>query len=138
MSNKILFPIILVLALAGIGGYMYLTKSASPAPVIETQPLTSDSVSPTTAVSGESKTYTLADVAAHGTREDCWLAVEGNVYDVTPFIAGGKHPGKEAILQGCGKDATELFNTRPMGSKTPHSDKARNTIANFIIGTLAE
>jgi len=82
--------------------------------------------------------YTLSEVAQHGKSDDCWLAIEGKVYDVTTFIDGGKHPGGEAILEGCGKDATVLFNTRPMGSKTPHSDKARELIKNFEIGRLVQ
>lgn len=84
----------------------------------------------------EVMSYDLTQVSEHNKAEDCWLAIEGKVYEVTKFIAGQKHPGGEAILQGCGKDATELFNTRPMGSKTPHSDKARTGLENFYIGDL--
>jgi len=83
-------------------------------------------------------TYTLADIAVHNKSTDCWFAVSGKVYDVTSFIASGKHPGGAAILQGCGKDATTLFLTRPMGSGTPHSEKAQAGLANFQIGILAE
>jgi len=79
---------------------------------------------------------TLADVEKHSTKEDCWLVLSGKVYDVTEMI--GKHPGGEAILQGCGKDATELFETRPMGSKTPHSQKARDMAKGFEIGVLTK
>jgi len=87
------------------------------------------SVSPT-------KTFMLAEIARHASRTDCWFSVEGKVYDVTKFIESGKHSGGEAILEGCGKDATALFNTRPMGSGTPHSSKAREGLANFYIGEL--
>lgn len=86
----------------------------------------------------QAQTYTLTEIAQHNQADDCWFAIEGKVYNVTPFIASSKHPGGEAILQGCGKDATELFNTRPMGSGTPHSDKARTNLANFYIGDLAQ
>lgn len=81
-----------------------------------------------------STTYTLAEVSAHATASDCWLAIDGKVYDVTGFIPG--HPGKDAILQGCGKDATTLFQTRPMGSGTPHSERARDRLPDFYIGDL--
>lgn len=91
-------------------------------------------VAPTTVAT----TYSIADVQKHSTKEDCWLAIEGKVYDVSNFAMSGKHPGGDALLQGCGKDATVLFNTRPMGSGTPHSDKARDGLVNFIIGDLAE
>ena len=64
--------------------------------------------------------------------EDCWMIINGNVYDVTGFIAF--HPGGNTILQGCGKDATEFFETRPMGSGTPHSTGARNKADTLKIG----
>ncbi|MFW0837440.1 MAG: cytochrome b5 domain-containing protein [Candidatus Komeilibacteria bacterium] len=78
--------------------------------------------------------FSLTDVAQHNTAKDCWLAIQGSVYEITSFIS--RHPGGQAILQGCGKDATELFETRPMGSGTPHSDRARENLKNFFIGTL--
>ena len=42
----------------------------------------------------------------------------------------------KAILEGCGKDGTELYETRPMGSGTPHSDRARNLLEDYYIGEL--
>lgn len=88
----------------------------------------------TTEAAPEANTYTLAQVSQHATPEDCWLVIDGKVYDVSGF--GEKHGGGEAVYQGCGIDATELFETRPMGSGTPHSDKARSFLPNFEIGTL--
>jgi cytochrome b involved in lipid metabolism len=82
--------------------------------------------------------YTLEDVAQHNSKEDCWLVINGEVYNVTDLIAGGNHPGGEEILKGCGIDATELFETRPMGSGTAHSDRARELSNNYKIGTLQE
>lgn len=84
-----------------------------------------------------SGSYTLDQIAQHATADDCWFAIEGKVYDVTSYIADGLHPGEEAILLGCGKDATDLFNKRP-GDGEAHSDKARNFLPNFEIGTLAQ
>lgn len=85
------------------------------------------------------KGITLEEIAKHDNKEDCWLAIEGKVYDVSPYVASGFHPGKLAILQGCGKDATELFNTRPM-SKNPsaHSSRAREMLPKYFIGDLAQ
>jgi len=80
-------------------------------------------------------TYSLEEVAAHDNQDDCWLVIDNKVYDVTDFVSN--HPGGEAILQGCGIDATTLFNTRPMGSGTPHSDQARDNLSNFYIGDLS-
>jgi cytochrome b involved in lipid metabolism len=80
------------------------------------------------------KTYTLQDVAAHASASDCWLVLHEKVYNVTAMVGG--HPGGPAILQGCGKDATTLFETRPMGSGTPHSQQARDFAEKFYIGDL--
>lgn len=41
------------------------------------------------------------DLALHNTAADCWIAYEGNVYDVTDWLT--KHPGgSAAIAQYCG------------------------------------
>jgi cytochrome b involved in lipid metabolism len=101
--------------------------SVSQTPLNESQPAVE---------SATSKTITLSELSQHTTKEDCWLAIEGKVYDVTGFIASGKHPGGEAILQGCGKDATEIFNKRPIQG-TSHSQRARALLPGFEIGVLA-
>jgi cytochrome b involved in lipid metabolism len=80
------------------------------------------------------KTFTLEEVALHSTAADCWLAMHGKVYNVTGMIKN--HGGGDTILEGCGKDATVLFETRPMGSGTPHSDKARGFAEKLYIGDL--
>ncbi len=85
----------------------------------------------------ETKTFTMAEVAEHDSQDDCWLLIEGKVYDANPFIESQKHPGGAAIIQGCGIDATELFTNRPNGSGT-HSEQARSFLPNFYIGDLAE
>ena len=56
------------------------------------------------------------------------------VYDLTAFIAKGVHGA--AIGQGCGTDGTELYETRPMGSGTPHSQNARDMREEYYIGDL--
>lgn len=48
-------------------------------------------------------------LAKHNTREDCWLAIRGRVYNVTPYLE--YHPGGEdELMRGAGQDATNLFN----------------------------
>jgi cytochrome b involved in lipid metabolism len=79
--------------------------------------------------------YTLEEIAMHDAPEDCWFAIHGKVYDVTGF--GENHGGGDSVYEGCGMDATELFETRPMGSGTPHSEKAHSFLLNFEIGELA-
>jgi cytochrome b involved in lipid metabolism len=71
--------------------------------------------------------YTLEEVTKHFSKEDCWLASNGKVYDVTSFT--DKHPGGEAILQGCGKDMSEFFNTK-------HAKQSKEQLPAFYIGDL--
>jgi cytochrome b involved in lipid metabolism len=80
--------------------------------------------------------YDLSEIAKHDNAEDCWLLIDDKIYDVTSFIAGGKHGGGDAILEGCGINATELYKTRPMGSGTEHSEKAYGFLEGFFIANL--
>jgi fatty acid desaturase/predicted heme/steroid binding protein len=44
----------------------------------------------------------------HNSKEDCWVAVDGRVYDVTSWIP--KHPGGEDVLSiSAGRDITNMF-----------------------------
>lgn len=78
--------------------------------------------------------YTIDEISLHNTRSDCWILIRGRIYDVSTFVK--LHPGKDAILSGCGKDATELFETRPMGSRTTHSDYAKTLMNKYYVGSL--
>jgi len=81
-----------------------------------------------------SNSFSLEDVSEHNNGDDCWLAINGKVYDVTDYVSN--HPGGAAILEGCGTDGTTLYETRPMGSGSPHSSNARNLLEDYYIGEL--
>ncbi|CAK9111277.1 Acyl-CoA dehydrogenase apdG (Aspyridones biosynthesis protein G) [Durusdinium trenchii] len=52
--------------------------------------------------------YTEADVAKHNQNGDCWLIIEGAVYDVSKFMAF--HPGSTGIIERvAGTDCTTEF-----------------------------
>ena len=52
--------------------------------------------------------YTQAEVAAHGGRASCWVALHGEVYDFTRFL--DEHPGgARGILRHAGTDASDIF-----------------------------
>merc|ERR1711972_1176230 len=58
--------------------------------------------------SGGGGGLTMAEVAKHTTKTDCWVVLSGNVPNVTNFLT--QHPGGElAILTFAGKDATAEF-----------------------------
>ena len=40
--------------------------------------------------------YQMSDVRKHDTEDDCWLVIEGVVYDVTDFLP--EHPGGGDIV----------------------------------------
>ncbi|WWD21481.1 hypothetical protein CI109_105967 [Kwoniella shandongensis] len=52
--------------------------------------------------------YTVEEVGKHNKEDDCWVIIDGEVLDVTNFLAD--HPGgAKAILLYAGRDATEEF-----------------------------
>lgn len=124
--NKIIIPALFALVLTACAPAAPPASNSNP----QTEP-TASAVSPET-----TKVYSMDEVAKHAVPEDCWFVIEGKVYDVTGF--GEKHSGGEAVYAGCGQDATNLFDSRPMGSGTPHSDNARSFLPNFEIGLLAQ
>jgi len=77
--------------------------------------------------------FTLDEIGQHISQGDCWLLIDGKVYDVSDYSS---HPGGPALLEGCGTDATDLYETRPMGSGTPHSSNARQYLETYYIGDL--
>lgn len=139
MNKTIL--ILIVLAILGIGAYsMNMNKSAQQENTAKTEITPSPEQKQEATGSMEKKEMkeiTMTEIEKHATKTDCWFAIEGKVYDVTGFIASGKHGGGDAIIDGCGKDATQMFTMRPQDGK-PHSDMAKGFLPNFQIGTLVK
>ncbi|MCA9379028.1 cytochrome b5 domain-containing protein [Candidatus Dojkabacteria bacterium] len=81
-----------------------------------------------------SQTYTAAEVAAHSSSSDCWMIVDGGVYDVTDYVRS--HPGGSAILSGCGKDASSYFRGQASGGgeRHTHSSAAEQILGQYKIG----
>ncbi|KAH8160373.1 hypothetical protein CIB48_g7880 [Xylaria polymorpha] len=53
--------------------------------------------------------FDAADVAQHNTEQDCWVVINGDIWDVTEWIT--QHPGgKQAIFQFAGQDASAAYN----------------------------
>jgi cytochrome b involved in lipid metabolism len=135
--KNVLLAIVGLLLLSGLGYYYFADKdTALEDVVVGSEKVMADQKeegkNTDKPESGDTKTFTLEEVEKHSEVGDCWLVLDGKVYDVTEFI--NSHPGGEAILQGCGKDATELFETRPMGSGTAHSLRARSIREQYYIG----
>jgi cytochrome b involved in lipid metabolism len=59
--------------------------------------------------SGGPRAITSEELAKHHHSTDLWMAVNGEVFDLTIYL--DYHPGGEKMLmKGAGKDATDLFN----------------------------
>lgn len=107
-----------VTVLAGHSGAVSVWQSRSPAasPAAATGPAPGTrtaepgtEATPTgPAASPATVGYTLAEVAEHSSRTDCWSAVDGAVYDLTAWIS--QHPGGPGTIAGmCGLDASAAF-----------------------------
>lgn len=82
----------------------------------------------------ESITLTPEEVARHNSPQDCWIIVEGKVYDVTGYLT--LHPGgPETILPYCGKEATQAFATLG-GRGRDHSPNAYRLLTQLYLGEL--
>jgi cytochrome b involved in lipid metabolism len=78
--------------------------------------------------------FSMEDVAKHASKTDCWIVIEGKVYDVTTYI--DDHPTPPQILVDvCGKDATEGWATKGQKGK-PHSRKAEVLLKTLLKGDL--
>ena len=133
--NKPVIIGILVFAIASIGIFLISTQSRSTTPLPDAQTTQPESTSAVPeSPQSVATAYTISQVSEHATEQDCWMAIEGKVYDVTAFIPS--HPGGKAIIGGCGKDATVLFNERPTNGKGPHPAQARTLLQKYEIGVL--
>jgi len=101
----------------------------APTPVKETvKPNTVPTPTEETANPTTEKTFTLGDISSHNTENDCWMAIDGKVYNVTEYVS--MH--NPALLDGCGMDATELFN----GVGKHSQPKIQTLLGQYLIGAL--
>ena len=75
--------------------------------------------------------YTMEKVRANNNEVSCWSVIDGNVYDLTNWIAS--HPGgKGNILSLCGKNGTAEFASKHRGDSNPQA-----RLKGFLLGPLA-
>lgn len=145
--KKVLITSLLVILVAILGNYYYQKhKNQSQGASTQTAQQSREQKSEEQPeVKSNTKTYNLEEVAQHGPEnpdyenlplnESCWIIIRDKVYAI-PDNFTETHPGGHAIYEGCGTDATTLFETRPSGSGTPHSADARKILETFYIGDL--
>lgn len=82
----------------------------------------------------EERQFSVEEIAKHNKADNLWLVIDKKVYDVTAFA--NDHPGGvDALLGNAGSSeqkVTENFNG------VEHSDGAKQKLATFLIGSVAE
>lgn len=105
------------------------TASPSPSPTPSGSPSPSPNPTPSPTPSPTIPSFTAQQVSTHNTQSDCWVIMNGKVYNITSYIPN--HPGGTGtITPYCGKDAAAAFGS------ISHSQNANNLLAGFFIGNL--
>lgn len=87
-------------------------------------------------------TLNMEEISKHNNQNDCWLLIEGKVYDITSYF--GSHPGGSSVMSStCGTDATNAYktkdpNAKTSGTRTAHSSGAQTDLALYLIGNFNE
>jgi len=93
------------------------STAASPAPVRAERPIA------------------LAEVTLHASSTDCWMAIDGKVYDLTAYLP--EHPSNPSVIvPWCGREASEAYRTKTRGRR--HSPEADRLLPAYRIGVVAE
>lgn len=99
-----------------------------------TEPKLTTILAPNASLNTTGSALTLDLVAQHSSANDCWIIVQGKVYNVTSFLP--RHPGgTEILIPFCGRDASSGFDTK--GGKGQHSASAQSLLRSFYVGDLS-
>lgn len=85
-------------------------------------------------------TLNMEEIAKHNNKNDCWMLISGNVYNITSFF--GSHPGGNRVMEKtCGTDATDAYLTKDPNANTTtggqdHSARAREMLKDYYLGAL--
>lgn len=136
MKKTILIALIITGVITGsviIGGFLAKNQKDDSSSTSSTNNQSTSSTQETAQNQSAQQSYTIEQVAEHNTKDNCWIIISQQVYDVTDFIP--KHPGGASqIIAYCGKDATQAFATQ--GGEGSHSSTAESLKQDYLIGTL--
>ena len=111
----------------GVIGEVVRGPYKAPKPNVSSTPKAEPSAEPKAEQTG----YTMEKVRANNNEVSCWSVIDGNVYDLTSWIAS--HPGgKGNILSLCGKNGTAEFASKHRGDSNPQA-----RLKGFLLGPLA-
>lgn len=75
--------------------------------------------------------YSVAEVAKHDSQNDCWMIINGEVYNATNYLYA--HPGGAmVIIPYCGSDATAAFDS----VRGHTSSRTQMDLSSLLIGTV--
>lgn len=81
------------------------------------------------------RVVTADELARHASADDCWMAIDGVVYDFTAYLP--QHPTPPVVMTvWCGKEASEAYHTKGYGR--PHSPAADAMLPAYRVGVLAK
>ncbi len=81
-----------------------------------------------------SQTIQLQELALHNTKEDCWIAIDDKIYDITKALADHQKY-KYDLAPWCGRDASQAWKDKD-GKGKPHSRKAQLMLKALLKGNL--
>ena len=103
----------------------------TPTPTPTPKPVATPTSTPTSTPMAEQSGYTMGKVRANNSEASCWSVIDGNVFDLTKWIAS--HPGGRGnILSLCGKNGTAEFAAKHRGDSNPQA-----RLRGFLLGPLA-
>lgn len=70
-----------------------------------------------------------AEIGRHNKKTDCWIVIDGAVYDVTPWV--DDHPGGQIICALAGEDVSALFHSA-------HFRDVRGMMGKYRIGRVID
>ena len=87
-------------------------------------------ITPTNNTISTNNNFSSASLAQHKTINDCYLAINNNVYDVSSYI--NYHPGGANMISSrCGQEVSGIF-------ASIHSNRAWDLLAKYKIGILTK
>ncbi len=132
MKKEIIGGILIVFI---VGGLIFFQQKNSQQISQEAASTSKPNPSQTSKKETANKKITIDEVSKHSSDKDCWMVIEGKVYDLTNYI--DSHPGGRVMVNFCGKDGTQAFNARGP-KKEPHSPAAREILKDYYLAELEE
>jgi cytochrome b involved in lipid metabolism len=126
MKKELIFGLIMVL-IVGAGLFFVFNKKEEKKQKIEIKKVEQETP--------KKSSFSMSDVAKHSNENDCWIVIDGKVYDVTSYIES--HPGGRVLVNFCGQDGSLAFATKGKKNK-PHSPAAYEILKTLYIGDLSQ